>query len=200
MAPCRCPHSWGRRWRGDDNDSSTRGLDGKTTTRTGRRPLTTCAGTIGLLAAGLLTLSLSTAQGQTMSSPTPPASSTSPVTPRATLPAISVREAHERAKAGDVVLVDIRTPEEWADTGVPSDAIRLDMREAAFEAKLAGLRAANPGKEIALICRTANRTARVQDILAARGWTGLINVKGGLLGNPTDKGWLDEGLPVAQPK
>jgi rhodanese-related sulfurtransferase len=113
---------------------------------------------------------------------------------------MTVREAHEQAQTGNVVLVDIRTPEEWADTGVPVNAIRLDMREPSFEARLAALRAANPGKDIALICRTANRTVRVQDALSARGWTGLINVKGGLLGNPTDTGWLAEGLPVTQVK
>lgn len=162
------------------------------------RPLLAAA----LLVAGVLTVGLPTAQAQTMPgpAPTPPAGSGPSARADLALPAISVREAHERAKSGALVLVDIRTPEEWADTGVPKDAIQLDMREPAFEAKLAALRAANPGKEIALICRTANRTARVQNTLSARGWNGLINVKGGLLGNPTDKGWLDEGLPVAQAK
>ncbi|MGL4727395.1 MAG: rhodanese-like domain-containing protein [Bosea sp. (in: a-proteobacteria)] len=122
----------------------------------------------------------------------------SAATPAATsaLPSISVREAHERAKAGKSILVDIRRPEEWADTGVPQGAIKLDMTSPAFEAKLAGLRAENPGKPIDLICRTASRTRVVQEALIKRGWRNVVNVRGGLLGNPGNPGWLDEKLPV----
>jgi rhodanese-related sulfurtransferase len=109
---------------------------------------------------------------------------------------MSVREAHAATKAGQVILVDIRRPDEWADTGVPEGAIRLDMTSGAFEAKLASLKAENPGKPIALICRTANRTRTVQDQLTARGWQGLVNVRGGMLGDGREAGWLAEKLPL----
>lgn len=112
------------------------------------------------------------------------------------LPSLSVREAHEAAKAGKLVLVDIRTPEEWADTGVPEGAIKLDMTGSAFEVRLAALKLDHPGKPIALVCRTGNRTSTLQKTLAGRGWKELVDVRGGLLGNPKDKGWLAEGLPV----
>jgi rhodanese-related sulfurtransferase len=115
-------------------------------------------------------------------------------------PSVSVREAHQRARAGTSILVDIRTPEEWADTGVAEGAVRLDMTAPGFEIRLAGLRAENPGKPIDLICRTANRTRAVQEALGKRGWRDLVNVRGGMLGTPTDKGWLDEKLPVAAGK
>lgn len=111
-------------------------------------------------------------------------------------PTMSVREAHEAARSGKVVLVDIRTPEEWRDTGVPEGAIRLDMTHPAFEARLAALRAEHAGKPIALICRTANRTRRVQETLTQRGWRDIVDVRGGLLGDGRNRGWLDEGLPV----
>ncbi|KFC73969.1 molybdopterin biosynthesis protein MoeB [Bosea sp. LC85] len=111
-------------------------------------------------------------------------------------PSLSVRQAYDGAKAGTLILVDIRTPEEWADTGVPVGAIRLDMEASAFEARLAALRLENPGKTIALICRTANRSSSLQRKLAGRGWRDVVDVRGGLLGNPGDKGWLAEQLPV----
>lgn len=114
------------------------------------------------------------------------------------LPSLSVREAQEANKAGKLVLVDVRTPEEWADTGVPEGSVRLDMTASAFEVRLAALRLDHPGKPIALICRTGNRTSTLQKTLMARGWKELIDVRGGLLGNPKDKGWLAEGLPVEQ--
>ena len=119
-----------------------------------------------------------------------------PVRAQTPLPWLSVREAHEAARAGKLVLVDIRTPEEWTDTGVPEGAIRLDMTGSAFEVRLAALKLDHPGKPIALICRTGNRTSTVQKTLAVRGWKELVDVRGGLLGNPKDKGWLAEGLPV----
>lgn len=109
---------------------------------------------------------------------------------------LSVREAHEATKAGKVVLVDIRRPDEWADTGVPEGAIRLDMTSSAFEARLASLKAENPGKPIALICRTANRTRTVLQQLTERGWQGLVNVRGGMLGDGREAGWLAEKLPL----
>ncbi|RXT52867.1 hypothetical protein B6S44_19170 [Bosea sp. Tri-44] len=115
---------------------------------------------------------------------------------QAALPSLSVSEAHEAARAGKIVLVDIRTPEEWTDTGVPEGAIKLDMTGSGFEVRLAALKLDYPGKPIALICRTASRTSTLQKKLAARGWRELVNVRGGLLGNPSDKGWLAEGLPV----
>lgn len=111
-------------------------------------------------------------------------------------PSLSVRQAYDGAKAGTLILVDIRTPEEWADTGVPVGAIRLDMEASAFEARLAALRLENPGKTIALICRTGNRSSSLQRKLAGRGWRDVVDVRGGLLGNPGDKGWLAEQLPV----
>lgn len=115
---------------------------------------------------------------------------------QAALPSLSVSEAHDATKAGKLVLVDIRTPEEWTDTGVPDGAIKLDMTGSAFEVRLAALKLDHPGKPIALICRTGNRTSTLQKKLAGRGWTNLVDVRGGLLGNPKDKGWLAEGLPV----
>ncbi len=111
---------------------------------------------------------------------------------------MSVREAYDRTKAKDVIMVDIRTPEEWKDTGVAEGAIRLDMTSPVFEARLATLKAENPGKPIAIICRTASRTRRLQDILTQRGWTNIVDVRGGMLGDGRNKGWLDEGLPLGQ--
>jgi rhodanese-related sulfurtransferase len=111
---------------------------------------------------------------------------------------MSVREAHERTRSKGVILVDIRRPEEWADTGIAEGAIRLDMTSPAFEARLASLRAENPGKPIALICRTANRSRHLQDVLTRRGWTGLVDVRGGMLGDGRNTGWLTEGLPLGK--
>ena len=97
-----------------------------------------------------------------------------------------------------LLLVDIRTPEEWADTGVPQGALRLDAEASGFELRLAGLRVDYPGKRIVLIDRTGALAASVRQKLAGRGWRDLGLVRGGMLGSPGEKGWLAEGLPVVR--
>jgi rhodanese-related sulfurtransferase len=110
--------------------------------------------------------------------------------------AISAREAYAAQQAGALVLVDIRTPSEWAQTGVPKGALRIDLASADFLSKLEAARRAHPGKRIGLICRTSSRTSRAAQALAARGWSEIVDVAGGVAGSPRGKGWFAEGLPV----
>jgi rhodanese-related sulfurtransferase len=108
-------------------------------------------------------------------------------------PLLSAREAYDASRTGRLLLVDIRTQAEWADTGVPQGAIRLDADSSGFEVRLAGLRLDNPGKRIALIDRTGGLSASVRQKLSQRGWRDLVVVRGGMLG---EAGWLAERLPV----
>lgn len=119
-----------------------------------------------------------------------------PAEAQTSLPSVSVREAYERLKSGKSVLIDIRRPEEWKETGVAEGAITLDMTSPTFLDRLAALRREHAGKAIDIICRTANRTQRVQEILFRRGWSEIVNVRGGMVGNPGNAGWLMERLPL----
>lgn len=105
-------------------------------------------------------------------------------------------EAHKAALAGEIILIDIRTPEEWLETKVGEGAIGLDMREENFVPTLVALRRANPDKPIAMICRTGNRTGYVTTALAGQGFPGLVDVKEGMVGGPNGPGWLSRGLPT----
>jgi rhodanese-related sulfurtransferase len=109
---------------------------------------------------------------------------------------MTARQAYEAQQAGRIVLVDIRTPQEWAETGVPTGAARIDVAARDFLPKLEALRDANPGKDIALICRTSSRSAHAARALAGRGWTNVIDVGGGVAGSPRGEGWFAQGLPV----
>jgi len=110
-----------------------------------------------------------------------------------TVTSLSARETYEAAQAKRMVLVDIRSTEECADTGLPQGAIPLDADGAAFEPRLAGLRLDNSGKRIVLIDRTGAQAATIVQKLAGRGWRDLAIVRGGMLG---PGGWLAEKLPV----
>jgi rhodanese-related sulfurtransferase len=95
------------------------------------------------------------------------------------------------------ILIDIRTPEEWKETGVAEGAHRLDMNDPMFTAKLSKIVEGDRTKAVALICRTANRTRTVQAALMQQGgYSRVINVEGGMIGNSADKGWIAHGLPV----
>jgi rhodanese-related sulfurtransferase len=106
---------------------------------------------------------------------------------------LSARETHDGVTAGVLLVIDIRTPDEWTDTGVPQGAVRLDAESAGFEVRLAGIRLDHPGKRIALIDRSGGLAASLQAKLAGRGWRDLVMVRGGMLG---PGGWLSENLPV----
>ncbi len=104
--------------------------------------------------------------------------------------------AREAALAGEIVLIDIRRPEEWAETGVPDVALMLDMTSKDFLTKLTAIRIQSPDIPLAFTCRTGNRSNYLTGELEKLGFSGIIDVVGGMSGSRTDKGWARRGLPV----
>jgi rhodanese-related sulfurtransferase len=113
-------------------------------------------------------------------------------------PTLSAPEAMARATAGTLTLIDIRRPDEWADTGIPAPAKPLDMRSPDFEAKLAEL-AGGREAPVALICARGVRSMRMAARLQAAGFTNVIDVPEGMLGSSAGPGWQARGLPVVRP-
>lgn len=102
--------------------------------------------------------------------------------------------------AGKAVLIDIRSPAEWAETGVAAPATTIDMTAPDFMDKLQDVVKANPGKRLAFICRSSNRSGQLTQALEEQaGMTDLIDVAGGMLGKGSDAGWIAAGLPVRAP-
>ena len=112
---------------------------------------------------------------------------------------LSPEEAHEKAVAGDIVLIDIRRPDEWAKTGVGKGANPLDMRRDDFIAELDVIVDGKRDHPVALICARGVRSNRMSQMLEAAGFTRIIDVPEGMLGSRAGPGWLNRGLPVAQP-
>ncbi|MDU9003958.1 rhodanese-like domain-containing protein [Sedimentitalea todarodis] len=109
---------------------------------------------------------------------------------------LTVAEAHQQAVEGNVVLIDIRRPQEWRHTGVPDGAALLDMRRDDFEPALATIVGPDRSRPIALICARGVRSARLALELTDAGYTNIIDVPEGMLGSAAGPGWLDAGLPV----
>ncbi len=106
-------------------------------------------------------------------------------------------DAVRQKLAAGVPVIDIRTPEEWKQTGVieGSHLITFVNRKGqvnpAFFKKLAEI--AGPDDEVMLICRTGNRTKPVSRFLSERaGYTKLDNIEHGITK------WIKDGNPVTK--
>ncbi|MEM9584903.1 MAG: rhodanese-like domain-containing protein [Pseudomonadota bacterium] len=105
-------------------------------------------------------------------------------------------KAHQLAGAGQVTLVDIRRPDEWAKTGSGEHAHRLDLRRNDFIEQLDLLVNGDRSAPLALICARGVRSARENNKLIAAGFTNVIDVPEGMLGNAKGPGWIKRNLPL----
>lgn len=111
---------------------------------------------------------------------------------------MSAGEAHEKALKGEVTLIDVRTPDEWKQTGVPASGYTITMHQDAqsFQSQLSAVLGNDPTKPVAVICRTGNRTTQLLPALKRLGFPNPINVAEGMAGGPNGTGWIKTGLPV----
>lgn len=111
---------------------------------------------------------------------------------------MSAADAHSKAMKGEITLVDVRTPDEWKQTGVPASAHSITMHQAGpqlmqqLDQALGGDRS----KPLAIICRTGNRTGSLAGPLEKAGYSKVIDVSEGMAGGRNGAGWVKSGLPV----
>lgn len=108
------------------------------------------------------------------------------------------QEAHEKALTGEIVLVDVRTPQEWQQTGLPASghAITMHQQGPDFVAQLDAALGGDRSKPLAVICRTGNRTGSLVAPLEKAGYTRVINIAEGMVGGRYGPGWIKTGLPL----
>ena len=114
----------------------------------------------------------------------------------AEVPILSAPEAQSRLNAGDLIVLDIRRPAEWKETGVAKGAWPVSMHRSDFGQQLQLILAEYQPDQIALICATGVRTARVTQQLEKYGLTGIHDLSEGMLGNPRGPGWIARGLDI----
>ena len=112
----------------------------------------------------------------------------------------SAKRAYEAVQQGEMVLLDIRTPEEWAKSGVPQGAWPVNMYGPQFGRALQEIFRRNPSKRIGMICAVGGRTGYVEQVLKKNGFPEVVNVGEGMFGSAHGKGWLKQGLPVISAK
>ncbi len=113
---------------------------------------------------------------------------------------IAVDDAYTAAKAGKLLIIDVRTPGEWRQTGIAEGAKTVDVNgaggDAFFVAAVNDLVASDKGRPLAVICRSGNRSTRARGILLANGFSSVLNIQEGMAGGAAGPGWLSRGLPV----
>lgn len=114
---------------------------------------------------------------------------------------IDSKAALAGVSAGEMVLMDVRSPQEWRETGLPKGAKAVTIHGPdGMKGFVADATRAVKGRKdqpIALICARGWRSYRAANALREAGFTKIINVREGMLGNPFDgPGWLDRKLPV----
>lgn len=107
--------------------------------------------------------------------------------------------AQAAVEAGEILLVDIRRPDEWARTGIAQGAVPIDMRRPDFVDALLVQTDGRRDLPVALICARGVRSARMSAQLAAAGFTQILDVPEGMSGSGAGPGWVKRGLPLAQP-
>lgn len=115
-------------------------------------------------------------------------------------PKIDPAEAHQRALAGEITLIDVRAPKEWRETGTPEHALLITMHGkdgvGGFVAGVAAAMGGDKSKPVALICAAGGRSSRLQAALEKEGYTHVIDVAEGVEGGLFSKGWQARGLPL----
>ena len=114
--------------------------------------------------------------------------------------AVSPDQALQLARGGQVTIIDIRRPDEWRQSGLPAGTeratVRLSRGPNEFLHKIAKLTQGDKSKPIALICAAGVRSGYAAKLLASRGYTQVMDISEGMLGNGHGAGWLRD-LPIS---
>ena len=113
---------------------------------------------------------------------------------------LAADEAWRQIEAGEIQLFDIRSPEEWRETGIPQQSSPLTIHQqggakAYYQAMLKAV-GGDKSRKIGLICATGGRSYQAQRFLAANGFTQVFDVSEGMFGYDDKPGWIKRGLPV----
>jgi phage shock protein E len=94
--------------------------------------------------------------------------------------------AEQLQSGGDIVLLDVRTPEE-VQAGFIEGAQNLDFNSGGFESALDSL---DHSKKYFVYCKIGKRSGKAKEMMKAKGFQSVTSMDGGL------DAWVAAGLPV----
>ena len=104
-------------------------------------------------------------------------------------------ELLKAVRNGEVLLVDVRRPDEWQATGIAEGAVPIDLRRSDFVDAVVAARASK-SQPVVVICARGVRSRRMTRRLTKAGVLPIIDVPEGMLGSAAGPGWLRRGLPI----
>ena len=102
---------------------------------------------------------------------------------------VDANEAERLIKEGGVVVLDVRTPKEWAEGLLSKDAVKLDFHGVDFEADLEEL---DREKPYLVHCAAGVRSAKTRDRMVKLGFKWIYHFGGG------SRGWEAAGMPFVE--
>ncbi len=99
---------------------------------------------------------------------------------------LNVSEFSQKINEPDVIILDVRTPEEFA-SGHIEGALNIDFNSGDFANEITRL---NPSETYAIYCRSGNRSGQAASIMHKAGFHDVSNLDGGVID------WTNAGLPL----
>jgi phage shock protein E len=101
-------------------------------------------------------------------------------------PKLSIEEFAAKAAEPKIILLDVRTPGEFA-AGHLANAINIDFQSGYFEEEVAKL---DKSASYAIYCRSGNRSGQAVKVMADLGFTDMYDMDGGVID------WAGAGKPL----
>ena len=99
---------------------------------------------------------------------------------------LNVSEFSQKINEPDVIILDVRTPEEFA-SGHIEGALNIDFNGGDFANEITRL---NPSDNYAIYCRSGSRSGQAASIMHKAGFHDVSNLNGGVID------WTNAGLPL----
>lgn len=107
-------------------------------------------------------------------------------------PAIDCGQALQGLNDKSLILIDVRTPGEWADTGVPANAKCKALQDSDFVDYVRFCQEGAENLPVALFCLSGTRSLKAAKTVQKAGVENIQIVRGGL------EAWRKAGLPLEQ--
>ncbi len=99
---------------------------------------------------------------------------------------LNVSEFSQKLTEPDVIILDVRTPEEFA-SGHIQGALNINFNSGDFANEITRL---NPSENYAIYCRSGSRSGQAASIMHKAGFHDVSNLNGGVID------WTNAGLPL----
>ena len=108
----------------------------------------------------------------------------------------SADEAYDALAADRARVIDVRSREEWLETGIGAGVWPISMHEDRFQSRLFAAKSLAGSRNVGLICATGGRSASLLHALRLARYDGYVDISEGMLGSRRGPGWIAARLPV----